>query len=218
MNILTPILDKNLKIALSLKERFDLAGLGEENFDGFLFIQERPQKHLPPYININNCFFQNCDFSHTQGYRNSFTNIRFETCDFSNIDWSESRLERVEFINCKFTGSNLSQSILKHILFENCKSDYCNFGGAQMQNVKFQSCDLEYANFGSCKFKNLHFEECNLDKAEFLHTSLRDIDFRTNSIQGLRLAGPELQGCKVTSIQAVTLAGLLGLVVEDSTH
>ncbi|NLN84357.1 MAG: pentapeptide repeat-containing protein [Firmicutes bacterium] len=215
MAVLPPLIDSILETDLSLNQAFLNFQENEEPIEGLSFFQEVGPKDLPSYLNMQNCLLQNCTFNQSQTFRSSFMNMRFVATDFSNISWQECRFERVEFVDCRFIGSNLTETLFKHVRFSSCTGELSNFAGAKMEDLIFEACDLNSASFSSSQFKRVDFTQCNLDNAEFLHTSLEKIDLRSCQIEGISLAGPELKGCKVTPLQAVSLAGLLGLIVED---
>ena len=59
------------------------------------------------------------------------------------------------------------------------------------------------------------FESCDLVEADFSHAPLRGIDLRTSRISGITLNISDLKGAVITSLQAMDLLPLLGVIIED---
>ena len=62
------------------------------------------------------------------------------------------------------------------------------------------------------------YARCDLTEAEFRRTQLRGVSFADSDIRGLRVgevASFELAGLKVNALQAVELARLLGVEIDD---
>ena len=58
---------------------------------------------------------------------------------------------------------------------------------------------------------------CNLSRAEIRETSLKGLDVTSCDIEGVAVDLPSLRGLKVNREQAMGLAALLGLVIEDAS-
>lgn len=125
-------------------------------------------------------------------------------------------MERVEFRQCKFLGSDFNGALWRHVLFEEVTGEYCSFSTGDFHSVRFENCSFPNSSFSDCRLKLFHLQDCSLVSCEYLHTSLKGIDLRSCRLEGLRLAGPELIGVIVTSLQAVELSRFLGLVIEDN--
>ncbi len=63
-------------------------------------------------------------------------------------------------------------------------------------------------------FKDVAFSRCDLTQCEITNTSLKGLDLRSCSLSGMAVVPECLRGAVVTPLQAVELAGLLGLVIR----
>ena len=70
----------------------------------------------------------------------------------------------------------------------------------------------------NCQFTSVAFDTCNLVETEFHRTNLKGINFTSSNIAGIRISTlpiNELRGAKVTSLQAIEIARMLGVIIED---
>ena len=84
--------------------------------------------------------------------------------------------------------------------------------------MRFAGCPMHGAAFGDCRFERVEFAQCDLTQAEFFGTRLRGLSFADSDIRGIRVReiGPfELKGLKISPLQAVELARLLGVEIEE---
>lgn len=215
MNILKPLLPTDLRTAWTLSESLERYQREEELVENSLFLQEKwPIRHYTP-IPVQTCLFRKCDFSLSQLHKASFRHVVFEHCDFSNVMWTECRFERVEFRLCKLMGSVFSAALWRHVLFEEISGEYCSFSGGDFDRTQFKQCSVTNSSLSDCKWKQVQFDKTDFSSCEFLHTSLKGVDLRDCQLNGIRLAGPELRGAMVTSLQAVELSRFLGLEIND---
>ena len=59
------------------------------------------------------------------------------------------------------------------------------------------------------------FRDCDLSQADLRNTKLKGADLRGSAITGVQVGIKDLQGVIVTSSQAIQLAGLLGVTVQE---
>ena len=59
------------------------------------------------------------------------------------------------------------------------------------------------------------FDSCDLTEADFSQADITGSDLRRSRIEGIRIGPEQLRGVIVTHDQALYLAGLLGLVIQD---
>lgn len=83
-----------------------------------------------------------------------------------------------------------------------------------IENVTLDYAEVERAEFNGCYFKNVVFKECSLEKADFMNTNLKGMDFTDSDISGILLSGKELRGAYVSTMQAVELSLLLGIIIK----
>ena len=81
--------------------------------------------------------------------------------------------------------------------------------------VRFAHSQFRNGTLNDCRFTSVAFDGCDLVEADFSHASLRGIDLRTSRISGITLNISDLKGAIITSLQAMDLLPLLGVVIED---
>jgi len=131
-------------------------------------------------------------------------------CELSGALLQEAHLQRVEFRNCRMSGVVFAQSQLSHVRFVDCKVDDASFRLAEMDHVHMSGCSLVEADLYEAKWSASFLEQCDLTGA----------DFSKAVVQGLRLAGSQLDGVRgalsmggavIDGAQVLPLAlGLLG--------
>ena len=85
-----------------------------------------------------------------------------------------------------------------------------------MNQVRFAHCLFRNGSFNDCRFSSVAFDSCDLVEADFSHAPLRGIDLRTSlRISGITLNTSDLKGAIITSLQAMDLLPLLGVIIED---
>lgn len=78
-----------------------------------------------------------------------------------------------------------------------------------------ECCLFRNGSFNDCRFSSVAFDSCDLVEADFSHAPLRGIDLRTSRISGITLNTSDLKGAIITSLQAMDLLPLLGVIIED---
>lgn len=164
------------------------------------------------------CVFEKCTFDPScEWQRADFQDCAFHGCDFAAMQLTGASIHRVSFSDCRGVGAYLTDATLRNVRFDNCQMAYANFGSARLKAVRMAGCDVSHASFGYAVFEHMAWDACRLSGAEFFGTKLSGIDLRTNTIDGIVLGDrSELQGAIVTSMQALSLSYLLGIVVEDT--
>lgn len=144
-----------------------------------------------------------------------FTDCYFDHCDLSNADLNGSLIHRVHFSDCKLLGADFSEATFGNVHFDACIMKWSAFGFSRLKHVSFDSCVLDGGDFYECLLQKTIFHHNDLNEANFGNTPLKGIDLRTNTFQRLQITLPELEGCMVTSEQAIGFARLLGLQISD---
>ena len=209
VRVVSPIMEEQETSASTLQEWLDK----EETVSDLLFSKGKEEGINKSYKSFKNCTFQNQIFS--KFHSSQLTDVRFENCDLSNISFAESSLYRVEFISCKLLGTNFSETTLNHILLHECNAGYINLAISKMNQVRFAHSQLRNGSLNDCRFSSVAFESCDLVEADFSHAPLRGIDLRTSRISGITLNISDLKGAVITSLQAMDLLPLLGVIIED---
>lgn len=211
IRIAAPMMEPQTDSVKSLKELFE-----EEETVAHLHFARFTEEYITrPYRTIKNCTFTGMHFSECQLKSAQLSDVRFENCDLSNISFAESSLYRVEFISCKLVGTNLSETTLNHVRLTDCSGMYINLSMSKMNQVSFHNCDFRNGSLNDSRFTAVEFPGSILLEADFSHTSLRGIDLRTSRINGIILGINDLRGAIVSSLQAMDLLPLLGVVIED---
>lgn len=73
------------------------------------------------------------------------------------------------------------------------------------------------SSWHSVRLRRAAFDACDLTQADVFRTPLAGIDLSTCDIQGIVVSSDfrELRNCLVSPLQAVELAGLLGVKVKE---
>lgn len=181
-------------------------------------------------IEINDAVFRDTDLSRLISYssiiKNSnlsdnefdgadLTDTRFINCDFSNSIFSGASIHNVEFVNCKMIGVSFDESRMKNIKFYESLLNLSSISESKLENVMFEAARLVTADFFNNKFKNIGFENCDLTESRFIDTSLAGVDISSSHFESLSVKREDLEGCIVSSVQAIQMAAMLGLVVKD---
>lgn len=211
VRVVPPIMEEQETSTRSLKEWLE----GEETVISLLFEKRQEEAIRRPYKVIRNCTFRNQTFVDCQLRFLQLIDVRFENCDLSNVNFTASALYRVEFISCKLLGTYFPDSTLNHLLIHDCNASYINLAMSKMNQARFSHSLLHNGSFNDCRISSVAFESCELIEADFSHTSLSGIDLRTCRINGLILNVSDLRGAIVTSLQAMDLLPLLGVVIKD---
>ena len=98
--------------------------------------------------------------------------------------------------------------------FADCRADYLNLSESKLDHVLLERCRLTEAAMESMTLRSPEFTDCDLTRTNLYRTSLKGIDMRTCTLEGLMVNLPDLRGMIVTPVQAAVLASLLGLIVK----
>lgn len=170
------------------------------------------------HLSVQGCLFTGCLFAGSVLARSQFSDVVFRNCDFSNADLLGCSLHRVRFADCKLSGTNFAETALNHLLFERCKasSPISPFRGCARCVLRAVRCMAPLS--GTAVSNVSSFAQCDLTQAEFFGTRLRGLSFADSDIRGIRvreIGSFELKGLKISPLQAVELARLLGVEIEE---
>lgn len=84
-----------------------------------------------------------------------------------------------------------------------------------LQEVRFEQCHLRGAYFNGCDMSGTVFEGSDLTGADFSGAVIVGCDFRRATIEDIRVAPEQMTGVIVTSDQALYLARLFGLDIQE---
>lgn len=167
---------------------------------------------------VQSVLFEECTFRDFRMAESHFTDVIFRNCDLSNDFLSGCNFLRVEFIGCRLIGTDFSQGSFRQVGMERCLADYANFSESRFRQFRLHTVMCRDAVFVNCQLDRACFERCDFSRAEFYRTAMKGLDLRNSEIADLRVTSVgsfELRGLRVTSLQALGLARMLGIEIED---
>ena len=90
-----------------------------------------------------------------------------------------------------------------------------SFRFGKIKNTLFADCDLTDVDFTGAELTNVTFENCTLTSALFFQSTLASVSIKSSTIENIRITRESIKNLTVNSGQALYLATLFGLVVED---
>jgi uncharacterized protein YjbI with pentapeptide repeats len=147
--------------------------------------------------------------------RPRFVDCRLNTSDLSGIDWEKARFQRVEFSGCRLIGALLAESEWEDAFFQECNLERAILSPAKFRAARFVRCNLREASFEYADLSGAVFEDCDLTRADLRRAKLAGADLRGSQIDGLQAGPEEFSGVIVDSIQALQIAGLLGIIIKE---
>lgn len=128
----------------------------------------------------------------------------------------DTYFERCKFDSCKCVGVNMSHAVFKNTSFKESNFRYSYFDNSKMAGIIFEDTDLTEASIAEVKLKKFETRNSHFIKNNFFKTMLAGIDFTKSEFAAPTVSSPpvELEGVKITMIQAVDLISLWGVVVE----
>ncbi|WP_409493022.1 pentapeptide repeat-containing protein [Amycolatopsis sp. cmx-11-12] len=140
--------------------------------------------------------------------RLTLSDVVLEGVDLSNAAIRELAVRRVEILRCRAIGLGVSIASASDLYVENAQFDYASVGVERVKNaVVFSGCSFRETVF-SGDLANLTFVDCQFTDTEFAVTGAAGCDLRGSRLSGVR-GLLTLRGAKITSEQAVSLAGII---------
>lgn len=136
----------------------------------------------------------------------------FISCDFSDGFFRNCRI-----CDCKAEGNSFHACHIRDSFFLNCNMRYSGFTKNVWERVKLESSNFCETALSEIKLKSPSFSEVNFAHADFFKTPLKGIDLSKCIIDGISVSDTlyELKGARISTEQAVTVAGILGIKVVD---
>jgi len=188
----------------------------EERFISRGMVSEWNVFELPERkISFDQIHFFDVSFGETRFEQVEFIDCKFERCDLSNVDFGDAIFHRVEFQQSKLMGAQCTQSRFGHVLVDGCVANYVAFSFSKFKQVKFENTSLNKADFLECALDKVFFNTCELDGVNFTDTSLAKIDLSTCTYGDLTVTVDKLDGCTVSTEQAIGFAKSLGLLIKE---
>ncbi len=191
--------------------------LGSEEVDGALFRTADFSGLCREHLSIRSSCFAGCSLAGAQLSHVQCSDVLFRNCDLSNADFSGCSLHRVRFVDCRLSGANFAETTARHLTVERCKGEYLNLSFSRFRAARFAASRLNGASFSDCRFEQTEFTSCDLSQSEFFGTRLCRLSLADSEIRGLRvreIGSFELKGLKISALQVVELARLLGVEIE----
>jgi len=155
-------------------------------------------------------------FNHTSLTLAQLFDVYLDGCDLAGAEWEKAHLRRVELSGCRLGGLRLSDSSLDDVQISKCNAELARFWACSFKAARFDHCVLREASFDGSDLSGVIFRDCDLSQADLRNTKLKAADLRGATINGVRVGIKDLQGAIVTSSQAIQLAGLLGVTVQEA--
>jgi uncharacterized protein YjbI with pentapeptide repeats len=179
-------------------------------------IKEHPHNEISITEGIlDSVIFEDIDFASISFKDSDLTNVIFRRCTFLNYEFPKRYYGRLKFDSCNMLGARFIGVTLEDVTFYNCNLSLANFSEATFKKVLFSECKMSESYFAETTMPHAFFERCSLAQSEFFKASLKDIDLRTDTIDGLHCDVSSLPGLIVTPYQALLFVPLLGLVVKE---
>jgi uncharacterized protein YjbI with pentapeptide repeats len=166
-------------------------------------------------VNFKQVIFRDVTFKNISFSRADIEDVRFENCDLSNVDLSGSLMHRVEFIDCKVLGSNLSEASLQNVVMNKCNARYVNLVFSRCKKFRIEESELSFADFRWSEFTDANFVNTNLQESQLAGTKLEGVDLSMCDIEGICVTPEDIRGAIVSSLQAISLSKLLGIVIKE---
>ena len=142
------------------------------------------------------------------------TNCLLEHCDLSNLKAERCGIHGIKFVDCRLTGASFAECDFRDVTFTDCAARYLNCFGASFRNCLFERCDCREGVFAQTGWRRSRIEECVLMGADCSQLTADRLDLSDSMIEGALFSPERLKGIVVSSLQAVSLAKMLGLEVK----
>ncbi|ANN18711.1 hypothetical protein SD37_25840 [Amycolatopsis orientalis] len=140
--------------------------------------------------------------------RLAWSDVVFEGVDLSNAVIRELTARRAEILDCRAIGLGVSITSASDLYVENARFDYASVDVVRVKSaVVFSGCSFRETVF-SGDLSRLTFVDCQFTETEFAATGAVGCDLRGSRLSGVR-GLLTLRGAKITSEQAVSLAGII---------
>lgn len=165
-------------------------------------------------INVQQVTLDNCTF-----VQHDFTKSAWLDCTFIGLDWSNCQFGGGYFTGCTFkdtklVGADLYNCGIIDLTLTDCLANYVNFSESIIKGLHASASRLQESYWTAVKFtRKIQFAHCDLTRADFGETKLKNLDFTTSELAGLRFDWHLAQGMKISPDQAPNLVGMMGITV-----
>ena len=216
--LLPPDVPAALLSADALDECFFLRLAEQDDIEATRFTGVRFENLAARRAAFRGCVFEKCAFAQDEELpiRYDFVDCVFANCDFAGMRFEKCEMRRCALARCRGVGATFTGAVLRSVTMDECQMAYSGFGMAKLTGVEMTACDFSHSSFGYAALEQVKWDACKLTAAELFSVRLKDIDLRTNELDGIVVGDRrELEGAIVTPLQACELAKLLGVVVMD---
>ncbi len=140
---------------------------------------------------------------------------KWKTVDAANADMERSGWRDSDIVGSRFTGARLNSAHIAKCTFADSRMNLMQCQMATLQDVRFEGCDLRGVYFNRSSMAGTVFEGSDLTGADFSCAVIAGCDFRRAIIEDIRVAPDQMTGVIVTSDQALYLARLFGLDIQE---
>jgi uncharacterized protein YjbI with pentapeptide repeats len=211
--IASPQLPAQLAEASALEALADQSGYTQQMLLDCDFSQQSADDLLFEYVSCKRVSFNQSSLTLAQLF-----DVRLESCDLAGAEWEKAHLRRVEFNGCRLVGFRLSDASVEDVQLSKCNAELGRFWSCSFKAARFDHCVLRETSFANSDLAGVIFRNCDLSQADLRDTKLKGADLRGSTITGMQVGIKELQGAIVTPIQAIQLAGLLGVTVQEESE
>jgi len=176
-------------------------------------------------LNLINCEFHHCDFSHAALDFMQANGCTFYECNFKNSSLKEAVFEKCSFFasetqkGCYFYGADLVNSQFKHCDLSLAEFERADMFGIEISNSKAQGSSFKQANFASVvsrrklfssafltdsHFRYADFEGCHLASCDLSGSSFVNANFFQTNLEKALLINADLSGIQ---FERLALAG-----------
>ncbi|MEV6908556.1 pentapeptide repeat-containing protein [Amycolatopsis sp. NPDC051071] len=140
--------------------------------------------------------------------RLALSDVIVEGVDLSNAAIRELTARRVEILRCRAIGLGMAIASATDLYVENGQFDYASIVVERVKGaVVFSGCSFRETVF-SGDLSRLTFVDCQFTGTEFAATGAAGCDLRASRLSGVR-GLLTLRGARITSEQAVSVAGII---------
>ena len=208
--IAPPQLPAQLAEVSQLDTLADQSGYTQQALSDCDFAQQSADDLLFEFVSC-----KRVSFKHTSLTLAQLFDVRLDGCDLAGAEWEKAHLRRVELSGCRLVGLRLSNTSLEDVQIVKCNVELARFWACSFKAARFDHCVLREASFDGSDLTGVILRDCDLSQADLRNTKLKGADLRGSTITGVQVGIKELQGVIVTSIQAIQLAGLLGMTIQE---
>jgi len=190
--------------------------LDDACFEGvWLFESESPEIKASR-VAFETTLFEKVDLSGSTLTELKILNAKIRFSNLANTKSKKARILRTEFTSCRLTGLQLSEAKFQDTLFTRCKVDLACFRFGVLKDVVFDECILTSSDFLGATLERVVFRNCDLTDSDFSQVKIKELNLRGSKLQSIHLQKESITGkVKVDAGQALYLAGLFGLIIDD---